>query len=164
MMWRSLWPATLVVALVAACQPAAGPLTSEDLSAINDLRDRWAAAARADDVAAAAALYTEDAVEMPPYEPRVEGRPAIQARLERAFPAVTALTLRGVETEGRNGLAYDRGTYSITVRVEGQPEPVTETGKFITILSRQPDGAWRIHRLIWNSDAPPPPMGGAPPS
>jgi uncharacterized protein (TIGR02246 family) len=163
MRWCSSWPAALVVALAAACQPAAGPLTAEDVAAINDLRDRWAAAARANDVAAALALYTEDAVEMPPTARQLEGRAGIQARLEQAFSAVAALTLQSVETAGRDGLAYDRGPYSLTVRVEGQPQPVTETGKFIAILTKQPDGTWRIHRLIWNSDAPPA-TGSAPPS
>ena len=150
--------AALFVASATACQPAAGPITAEDVAAIGNLRDQYAERTLAGDVAAVAAFYTEDAIEMPPDAPVIEGRSAIQANLGEGSAGLTAFTLTGLETEGRDGLAYDRGTYSVTVDVEGQS--VSETGKFITVLTKQADGSWRLHRVIWNRDAPPPMPGG----
>lgn len=158
MRYRLLSLAALFVASATACQPAAGPLTAEEVAAIGDLREQWAEGARAGDAASVVALYTEDAIEMPPDAPAIEGRSAIHARLEESFEGLADITLTAAETTGRDGLAYDRGTYSVTVDVEGQM--VTETGEFITILTKQADGSWRLHRLIWNRDAPPPMPAG----
>ncbi len=40
------------------------------------------------------------------------------------------------------------------------PEPITDVGKFLAILRKQPDGSWLVSHAIYNADAPPPPMGG----
>ncbi len=68
------------------------------------------------------------------------------------------MTLTSVETDGMLNIAFDRGNYSVTVQEEGMEEPVTVTGKYIAILRLQPDGAWKISRLIWNENTPPPGM------
>jgi ketosteroid isomerase-like protein len=37
----------------------------------------------------------------------------------------------------------------------GKPVPaITEDGKFMQLLMRQPDGSWKIARDIWNSNLP----------
>ncbi len=97
-------------------------------------------------------LYTEDAIELPPNEPMRVGRAAILERLERDFAELSDITITSVETDGYAGMAYDRGTYSVTFM-----EEVTETGKWIGISRRQADGSWLFSRLIWNLDQPPPP-------
>lgn len=45
-------------------------------------------------------------------------------------------------------------SYSITIAIEGQAQPVTDTGKCVAVVRKQPDGAWRLAALIWNSDRP----------
>jgi ketosteroid isomerase-like protein len=37
---------------------------------------------------------------------------------------------------------------------EGAPEPFQESGKYVVILQKQPDGSWLVVVDIWNSDLP----------
>jgi uncharacterized protein (TIGR02246 family) len=140
----------------AACQaptPEAGPLSDDDVAAIISLRDRWVQAELEGDWDAWATLLTEDAVQMPPNHSAIEGRTAIKAWAE-TFPTITDVAFTPIETNGRDGLAYIRGTYSITIMAEGMPEPVTDSGSYVQILRKQPDGSWRVAIGIWNSDLP----------
>jgi ketosteroid isomerase-like protein len=153
MMTRLFMPALAALALaVVGCQ-AAVPLTDEDLAAIADVRQAYADAVLAGDAAAVAALYTEEAVEMPPNLPATEGRAAIQARYEALGEAVTDFTITG-EAEGQGTLAYDRGTFSATMALEGAPEPYTDEGKYLAVCEKQADGSWLMKVAVWNSDLP----------
>jgi uncharacterized protein (TIGR02246 family) len=160
---RTTLLAVLVLAVAStACQPAAqqvGPLSDEDVAAIRASTESFAEAIRASDWAGVSALYTEDAVFMPPNEPAVQGRAAIEAWME-AFPPITGFSPETVEIDGHGDLAYVRGTLSMTVMPEGAPEPIQETAKYIEIRRKQPDGSWLIAVDIFNSDLPLPEDGG----
>ncbi len=154
---RCLLFAALALGLTStACQPLAqeaGPLSDEDIAAIRAGERAFVQALLAGDWAAAAAGHTEDAVRMPPNATVIRGRVAIEARFAE-IDTVTAFTLTSVETEGRDGLAYNWVTYSITFLLEGMTEPITDTGKGLAVWQKQADGSWQIHRVIWNSDLP----------
>jgi uncharacterized protein (TIGR02246 family) len=162
----SLAVALAFVLVVAACArpaPEAGPLTDEDIAAIKDLGERQVVEALlAEDFAAFAAMFTEDAVRMPPNEPLHQGRAAIEAWATQNWGPLTTteFTQEALEIAGRGELAYVRGTYSATVEVPGVSEPITEVGKMLAILRKQPDGSWLLSHAIYNADAPPPPMPG----
>jgi uncharacterized protein (TIGR02246 family) len=159
---------TILLALLAlavatmACQPpaqeAAG-LSEEDVAAIRAADDAWIQAFRDNDDAALVALYSEDAVIMPPNEPAVESRAAVRAYHEADLVTVTEYSESILEIDGRDGLAYIRGTSSM-VGIGEDGEPVTESSKFLVILRKQADGSWLITHEIWNSDLPVP-EGGA---
>jgi uncharacterized protein (TIGR02246 family) len=129
-------------------------LSEADREAIRAVSQQWTERILARDFAGLAALYSEDAVFMPPNEPAVDGRANIQAWME-SFPPVTAMDLQIVEIEGRGDLAYVWGSYTLTVAMPGA-EPVEDTGKFIEIRRRAPDGTWPLARDIFNSDIPVP--------
>ncbi len=154
---RSISLALLALALAStACQPpaqeAAG-LSNEDVAAIRGISDTYAQLSLAGDVADQAAMFTEDAVRMPPNEPAHEGRAAIQAYLE-GFPTITEFVSTTTEVGGAGDVAFARGTYSLTATPEGALEPVSDSGKWMAICKRQPDGTWLISANIWNSDLP----------
>ena len=154
--------ATLFGLTALACQPAAqeaasGELSDADIAAVRANVQQWVEHAKMGHASVVADLYTEDAIELPPNEPMRAGRAAILERLERDFVGLEDLTITSVETDGYAGVAYDRGTYSVTFMEEGMEEPYTETGKWIGISRRQADGSWLFSRLIWNLDQPPPP-------
>lgn len=44
--------------------------------------------------------------------------------------------------------------YEIILTPKAGGKPMQDIGKFITIYERQPSGAWRMARDIWNSDNP----------
>ena len=128
-------------------------LSDEDVAAIKVATEEYIQAVNSDDSAATAALSTEDAVLMPPNQPMVQGRAAIQTWYE-AFPTTTEFNLTVEEIKGRGDLAFVRGTYSLTIVPEGAPEPIQDTGKYVEIRRKQPDGSWLIVVDIFNSDLP----------
>ena len=146
----------------AACQPPAqeaGPLSDEDMAAIQAVPESYTEAILANDFAAVAAHYAGDAVFMGPNMPLIEGRAAIQASYESIPGTVVAYSNTPVMIEGSGDLAYARGTIQMTVAVEGLPEPVSDTIKYIVILRKQPDGRWLLSAVCWNSDLPLPGQG-----
>ncbi len=140
--------------LAIACQPEVGPLSDEDIAAVRTIATSYAQAVLAGDADAVAALYAEDAIEMPADVPAREGRAAIRAAYEAESAVIQEFTLTSVETDGRAGLAFDRGTWSWTGMPEGMTEPITLTGKWVGIAREQEDGSWLWTAAIWNSDAP----------
>jgi ketosteroid isomerase-like protein len=128
-------------------------LSDEDVAAIKTAHDAYGQTMISKDWAALIAMYTEDAEVMPPNMPLIQGREAIQAWSE-ASPPYTAFNLTCVEIDGRSDLAYVRGEYTLTMEIEGAPEPIQDIGKFITILQKQQGGSWLIALDIFNSDLP----------
>jgi ketosteroid isomerase-like protein len=60
------------------------------------------------------------------------------------------------EEVGVNGnLAFSRGNYVATFSPKDGAQPIPVDGKFMTILKKQPDGSWKIHRDMFNSNVAP---------
>jgi len=156
---RSMLLAVLVLVVTStACQPpvqeeASGALSDADIAAIRQVSETYRQAILAGDWTALSAVFTEDAVWMPPDQPAPEGRAAIQEWFGPLTP-LTAFELTALETEGHGGFAYERGRYSITFPAEGMAESVSDTGKYVAILRKQPDGSWLRSLVIWNADQP----------
>ncbi|UCF18766.1 MAG: SgcJ/EcaC family oxidoreductase [Gemmatimonadota bacterium] len=162
---RSVLLAVLALALASTgCQPpgqAPAGLSEEDDAAIRARTEGYVQAALAGDAAAVSAFFSEDALRMPPDQPAVEGRAAIQAWHEAVVGAGTysQFTATPVQIEGRGDLAFVRGTFSITWTPQGAPEPIQITGKYVEIRRKQADGSWLIAADIWNWDHPLPEEG-----
>ncbi len=140
-----------------ACQPpaqqmASGTLSDEEVVAIEDASQTFAQTYLAGDWTAVVAMLTEDAVWMPPNQPAREGRADIQEWLSPQ--TVTDFEITALETEGRSGFAYTRGRFSITFTAEGLAGFISDTGKYVEIWRKEPDGSWLIDQVIWNSDLP----------
>jgi uncharacterized protein (TIGR02246 family) len=131
-------------------------LSAADTARINESTQTFVKSALAKNWATVAGLYADDAVVNPPNEPAVKGRAAIQAWLER-FPPLTELKFTNLKVEGREDLAYVHGTYAMTIAPPGA-SPQKDSGKYVEVRRRQPDGRWLIVVDIYNSDlqaAPP---------
>ena len=103
------------------------------------------------------ALWTEDGIQMPPDEAAIAGKDNIRARNEAVLDKFTfeiGITNQEIETAG--DLAYSRGTYKARLMPKEGGRPISIDGKYLTILERQPDGSWKIHRDIFNSNTAPP--------
>jgi uncharacterized protein (TIGR02246 family) len=107
----------------------------------------------ASDAASAAALYREDAVEMPNCGPLVKGRPAIEQYFRGLMKEVkiTAFVLTHMESAISGDTAYDVGTY--TQRLSTPGGIVDDTGKYVVMLKRT-GGDWKVAYSIHNSDRP----------
>lgn len=103
------------------------------------------------------ALWTEDGVQMPPDEAAIVGKDKIRARNEAVLDKFTFdIGITNQEVEAGGDWAYSRGTYRAKLLPKAGGRPIAIDGKYMTILARQPDGSWKIHRDIFNSNVPPP--------
>ncbi|MBT8401444.1 MAG: SgcJ/EcaC family oxidoreductase, partial [Rhodothermia bacterium] len=138
--------------------PPPASLSEEDLATIRAAGDAFEAAGASNDWTAVAALYTEDAVLMPPNAPSVTGRAAIQEVFEQ-FPTITSMDLTIEDIQGSGDLATVRGSYSLAMDIEG--DTVEDTGKYLEVRRKQADGSWPMIIDTWNSDIPVPVPGEA---
>lgn len=102
---------------------------------------------------ALASLYTEQAVFMPPEEPAVTGREALGSWFG-CLPPRAGIRVTLDEIDGREDLAYVRGTYSMTFAGPGGAPPAPLGGKFFEIRKRGPDSAWRLAVDTFNAGQP----------
>jgi uncharacterized protein (TIGR02246 family) len=128
-------------------------LSEADVRKIDEATQTAVKAALAKDFATWAALFLDDAVVNPPNEPAIKGRAAIRAWLEK-FPPITEFKLNNLKVDGRQDLAYALGTYTMTITPPGAPGSVKDSGKFVTVLRRQPDGRWLAAVDMFSSDLP----------
>ncbi|MEZ4615891.1 MAG: DUF4440 domain-containing protein [Caldilineaceae bacterium] len=144
--------------ITAQSQPAAPPSDEDVVAAVNAIWDEYEASVIAGDVDRWIAQWTDDGVQMPPNEPFVEGKENIYARVGANMAAgpTDEFVITPLEITSAGDWAYSRGVYTVTFPLSDNEQGFTD-GKFMTILQRQSDGTWKIHRDIFNSGVPPAP-------
>ena len=163
---RPLIAVALAVAAV-SCSPAPATTapadTSKDVAAINTLRADYAAAYNSGDVNKLMTLYASDAVMMQEHEPTVVGADNIRKAMDGLMSTMTAdMTLTADETKVMGDMAFDRGTFKLTLtpKTAGQPG-MSENGKYLVLLQKGSDGSWKLAREIGNTSDPLPPPATA---
>jgi uncharacterized protein (TIGR02246 family) len=124
-----------------------------DREAIESVRDVHVAALNARDAAAWAAVFTEDAVQMPPNAPANVGRANIgswAAGFLGMFRVQFSLSVTDVQIASDR--AIECGGYAITMTPDAGGPTMEDAGKYITIYQRLATGDWAVARDIWNSD------------
>lgn len=137
-------------------------LTASDREAVRQLHEAYRIAWLANDEAAVRKTFTNDAVLLPPHalEPVVgmeaikrfwwpqDGPPTTITRFEAAYD----------EIGGCGTIAYARGRSEVewTVEDHGKSTKFHNTGRFLTLFRKLPDGAWKISHQMWD-DPPNPP-------
>jgi ketosteroid isomerase-like protein len=149
-----------LLALLCGCQPAAPAFTDADAAAVRGNIDDYVRAALAADWEAWGNTLAEDVVFMPPNQAPLVGRDAAVSYV-RAFPRLTAFTATPAEVAGQGDAAWVRGTYSLTVALP-DGTPMQESGSFLEVHRRQPDGTWRYTHSMWHSDSPAAPPAASP--
>ena len=118
---------------------------SEGISASND---RFMAAFAEGSATGVGELYTENAVLMPPNSDAVSGREGIVAVLQSFMDmGISSIKLETVEVEEHGDTAIEEGRYTLGT-ADGE---TADVGKYIVIWKNQ-DGAWRLHKDIFNSN------------
>jgi uncharacterized protein (TIGR02246 family) len=112
----------------------------------------FAAALNAKDAKAAAALYTEDAVLIPPGEPLVRGREAIEEYWRGAIESggVRDVSVETMDALSSGSLGYETGSFVLTANGP-DGEAVIDRGRYVELLRREPDGRWLSTHGIWNA-------------
>jgi len=107
------------------------------------------------DVEALAAMYTDDAVLLNSNMPPVEGGAAIKQGFTTFFSTMTVTDLKfmthDIIISGDH--AIERGTYTVRRHPKnGAANDTTDSGKYLAVWKRQPDGSWKIVRDMTNPD------------
>jgi uncharacterized protein (TIGR02246 family) len=118
---------------------------------LNKLAAEFEAAVNAGDAAKVAAMYADDAVVMPPNEPMVKGRSAIEARFKKMMKqeGKISLKLSPFHSEIAGERAHEAGTGTIKL-----PGGQTVNEKYLVVYKRV-GNEWKVAYDIWNSDTPP---------
>jgi uncharacterized protein (TIGR02246 family) len=116
------------------------------LSEITAVNQQFEAAARSQDLDGLAALYTADAMVLPPDGPIVKGRQDIKQMWGMVAQqlGLKEVRLRTVSFEREGSLGHEVGEATLAVATG------TLVVKYIVVWKKT-DGQWRIHRDIWNS-------------
>ncbi|UCC71860.1 MAG: DUF4440 domain-containing protein [Gemmatimonadota bacterium] len=147
-------PALLVLVLLGTACGAPAEFSADDATAIRAVNEEMNRLALAGDWQAMSRHLTEDLVYMPPSLPVVEGRDPFLQWAASVPIELHEMAVEIADIDGRSDLAFLRGSYSQTYTIAGSPEPISDTGKFVWILRKGVDGAWRVSTWIWNPDAP----------
>ena len=148
--------------LLASCNSASdSPSAAEESAkvdmdqvktAIQEIETAWAAAQNAKDVNTLIGMYTDDAISMPDGAPSLQGKAAIQARMEDEFaktPEGQTNTYEVLEIYGDENIVTEIGK-GTTKDAAGA---VVSTGKYMVVWQKT-DGKYLCLREIYNSDAP----------
>jgi uncharacterized protein (TIGR02246 family) len=126
-----------------------------DLAAIRQVTSGIIAADNLGDAAAVIRFYADDAWLLPPNGAPVVGKDAIRARYEEGFRQFRfAISSASEETHVFGEWAFDRGTTTGKTVPKGSDPSRQIHDKYVMILHRGRDGAWKIARLMWNSAEP----------
>jgi uncharacterized protein (TIGR02246 family) len=125
----------------------------DDIRAIKQLAADWRSGWLAGDTEALLSLYAEEPVLMPQGQPAIVGKDAIRPLYQAVFNEVV-IRSRGVlkEVEVSGDWGYFWSTYTLTATPKTGGKPVKSRGKSVFIVKRETGGAWKIARLIDNSD------------
>lgn len=140
----------LVGVLLTACQATSIDLSPEDYSAIELSSQKWVETYNQNDWEGLAALFTPDAIMMPPNGTAVQGREAI-AKWEDANETGFRIAFKLEAIEGRGDLAYVRGRSCVFIP-DGTGGYGVDVGKFLEVRKQNSNGEWLIEADIFNSN------------
>ena len=121
-------------------------------AAIQRLNGQWETDFENHNAAGLVALFTEDCIRMPQGGAATVGRLALEAAYRRDFAEVwktqSKVRLNAEEIVRAGEYAFARG--ADTLIQDGRQ--VGETGKWLFVYRREPDGAWKFHWITFNSN------------
>jgi ketosteroid isomerase-like protein len=143
--------AALALAAAACSGPKQQEFTKKDAQDIRQRNDAFVQAFNGGQVPQLVNLYAESVVFMPPNQPVIRGKDALKNYYDEMLKATTDLRLNVTEVGGAGPIAYQSGTYEMTLKGKGADH---DRGKFLFVM-RNMGGTWRYEYTMWNSDLPP---------
>lgn len=127
--------------------------TETDKKLITEMSKARAKAFNEGNSDAIAVHFTEDALLMAPGKPAAKGKTAVAAYYQSIFDDyATQLESHYEEVEVSGNLAYGRGFAKVTLFPKKGGAPLVSTAKYLNILKKQDDGAWKTTHDIWNGN------------
>ncbi|MDO1527591.1 nuclear transport factor 2 family protein [Fulvimonas sp. R45] len=110
------------------------------------------AATLSQDPDALAALWTGDGVLLGEGERPVVGRAALRAAYAQGGWKVLRYAPRVLDVVVDGDSAVEWGRFEVTMVTKDQPQPTELRGRFLRSMRKQPDGAWKFARIMWQPD------------
>jgi ketosteroid isomerase-like protein len=129
----------------------------DDLRAIERLNQAEVRAVLANDVRSLMSLWSDDLVLLPPVGPIQRVRSSHDEMLRQGLEQSRALdfvecVFEFEEIKVLGDYAFEWGTYHWSARPRAGGDTMTIRGKIMRILRREPDGSWKMHRTINNTE------------
>ena len=129
----------------------AASLSNEDLAEIRAMEESHPRYALDRDWDRMNEDYAEDVLILPSNQPEVRGKQALR-QWQDAYPPVVGSQMRFVEIDGRGDMAFVRGEYTVTALLE--TGEMTDTGRFLWMLKKHPEGRWLVRLDMYQSNQP----------
>ncbi|HLQ50693.1 MAG TPA: DUF4440 domain-containing protein [Terriglobales bacterium] len=98
-------------------------------------------------------FFAEDTADFPSGSPITFSKAAMRERLSKTWNSEVTLKWQPVKADvGASGdLGYTVGTWQLTGKSR-KGEPVSMTGKYMTVWKKQADGSWKVVADMGNAD------------
>ena len=117
---------------------------------IEEANAMWMDAIAQKNVDAVAALYTDDALLLPPNMGAIQGKEGVRNFFSGAMESgIKKIRLVTEEVDGEDEIAIEKGTYEMMV----DGDVVVDQGKYLVHWKKR-DGKWMFHRDMFNSNRP----------
>ncbi|MDP9224792.1 MAG: DUF4440 domain-containing protein [Actinomycetota bacterium] len=154
------WSYLLAIVATVACfrsEREASPVDKASLQAgVDSAATRLLDALRSDNSDSLMALMADDVVLMPPNEPVLKGKAAVRAWYDQFLTQLhtSSLTVSNREVLLGDGFATEIANFEWGLTpVAGGPAMV-DSGGYMQVWRRDPNGRWLFSREIWNSSKP----------
>ena len=138
-----------ILLAIAICAAGTVPALAQDKATIQKLNEQFTQAFNKGDAAAIAAMYTDDAVVLPPGSDMVKGKTAIQAFWKKSAEELGDMRLTTVDVKPLgNNAAREIGTF--TLKTKAQP-PQDVPGKYVVVWHKV-RREWKLGTDIWNTN------------
>jgi uncharacterized protein (TIGR02246 family) len=142
------YPVSCALAALLLSGPVSADSTRDAIEAVNA---QFVGAFGHGDSKGVAALYTSNAQLMPEGSDAIKGRAAIQKFMQGVIDSgVASVSLTTLEKFGSGSTATEVGVYEM----HDKAGKAVDHGKYL-VLWRKVNGAWQLHRDIFNSSVPP---------
>jgi len=123
---------------------------AQERAALLETDRQWSQAAN--DLDLFMSYYAADATSYPPGTPELTGTDAIRKMFSQVFSApgfALSWTPSKAEVGARADIGWTAGTYDMVMG------GVKDSGKYVTLWEKQPEGTWKVTADIFNSNLPP---------
>ena len=154
----------LLLILPCAAQPGAqgarlSPSEAEDRQAIEQLHQADIEGNLAFDIDKLAGTWDDEVVTIPPHSAPIKGIEANRAYLEAQRKTMANIEILSYDQSWNEvrllgDYAYEWGVIHSRIRPVNSTKELDLEFNIMRILKRQPSGAWKIYRSIWNDRKP----------
>lgn len=155
----------LACSALLACAPKAETDAVQQMGSANDPATvqtaidaqlaRFVDAMKKGDTVTMHSVYTDDAVVLPPNAKIIRSRADHSAWDKAMFSAfsIPAASIKTSDLIVTGDYAIETGTYAMTLKPK-TGKAMADTGKYVAVWKKQPDGSWKMIRDAFNSDLP----------